>query len=95
MDHYPTEAVCSDCPRCSGGDRPSEEESDRALLLGWRLGLSAAGLFLGPVVLAIVGALLLDDSPASQLAGATAGLGLGLAVSVAVAKVLPTEVGSG
>jgi hypothetical protein len=93
-DHQPAEAICSGCPRCPSGDHPTDEP-DSPLLYGWRLGLSAIGLFLGPVVLAIVGVLLFGDSPASQLAGAMVGLGVGLAVSVGVAKVLPPEVGSG
>jgi hypothetical protein len=46
------------------------------------------GLFLGPVVLAIVGATSFGDGPGTQLAGAIAGLGLGSAASVGIVRIL-------
>ena len=58
------------------------------LVAGWRLGLISVGLFLGPVVLAIVGAASLGESPGGQFAGAIGGLGLGLAGSVGVGRML-------
>jgi len=74
---------CSGCPieDCRAADRP-----DASLPSGWRLVLAATGLFLGPGVLAILGAACFPESQVAQFAGATAGLGTGMAASVAVAK---------
>ena len=44
------------------------------------------GLFLGPLVLAILGAVVAGDRPVMQLVGAAIGLGLGLVGSVVVAR---------
>ena len=52
------------------------------------LALASIGLFLGPSILALVGALCLSGSPESQLLGATAGLAVGTGGSVAVAGLI-------
>ena len=88
------------CPACSVRDcpaerqpenpveNPAENQAEGPLLAGWRLGLVSAGLFLGPVVLAILGAGILGSSPGRQLAGAIGGLGMGFAVSVGVTRMM-------
>lgn len=63
-------------------------EPDGPLLVGWRLGLASMGLFLGPVVLAILGAMWSGRSHEARFLGAITGLGIGMAGSVAVAKLL-------
>ncbi|MHC4179361.1 MAG: hypothetical protein ACYSWU_17755 [Planctomycetota bacterium] len=65
-----------------------DEGPEEPRLAGWRLGLVSMGLFLGPVVLAIVGATSFGDGPGTQLAGAIAGLGLGSAASVGIVRIL-------
>lgn len=74
----------SRCSVCPVADCPADEGPEEPRLAGWRLGLVSMGLFLGPVVLAIVGAMSFSDSPGAQLVGAIAGLGLGSAGSVGI-----------
>ena len=76
------------CPGCPVEDCPVDAGAGEPLVAGWRLGLISVGLFLGPVVLAIVGAASLGESPGGQLAGAIGGLGLGLAGSVGAGRML-------
>lgn len=85
--NYP---CCSNCPvdDCSVADYPAEKGTEGSFLVGWRLGLVSTGLFLAPVVLAIIGAVSFGNRPGAQFAGAIAGLGLGLAGSVAIARIV-------
>jgi hypothetical protein len=81
---------CSGCPI---PDCPVEEGPEGSPLFGWRLGLASMGLFLGPIILAIVGAVcsgqtILGESHEAQFLGGIAGLGLGLAGSVGTARLL-------
>ncbi len=78
----------SRCSGCLVPDCPAENGPQGSGLAGWRLGLVSMGLFLGPVVLAIIGAAGFRDNPGGQFAGAIAGLGLGLAGSVGMARIL-------
>ena len=55
-------------------------------LTGWRLTLSAAAAFLGPLILAIVGAVIGSPSPVGQWVGAGVGLVIGLAAAVVVGR---------
>ena len=81
---------CSNCPvdDCAVVDDPAEKGPEGSLLVGWRLGLVSTGLFLGPVVLAIIGAVSFGPRPGAQFAGAIAGLGSGLAGSVGIAAIV-------
>jgi hypothetical protein len=78
----------SQCSGCPLKNCPLEDRSAGSPAAGWRLGLVSLGLFLGPVVLAIVGAVSFGGTPGTQLAGAIAGLGLGLAGSLGMARIL-------
>jgi hypothetical protein len=80
-------ADCTGCTTCGspeGCGPPAEDGPFR----GWHLVLISAGLFLGPVGLAIVGAILGGDRPAAQLLGAVTGLLLGMAAGILTAKLL-------
>ena len=46
------------------------------------------GLFLGPLVLTLIGALWAGRTPVAQLCGALAGLGLGIVASLGIAGIL-------
>ena len=63
---------------------------------GRRMILASVGLFLGPIVLAIVGALLAGATADARTAGAVSGLLLGMAISVIVGRLIrrhePTQV---
>lgn len=85
-DHNPSETSSRACPGCPIEDCRLGDGSDASLPSGWRLVLAATGLFLGPGVLAILGAACFPESQAAQFAGAMAGLGAGMAASVAIAK---------
>lgn len=52
------------------------------LLSGWRLALASAGLFLGPIVLATIGAMVYGPDPGQRFVGALAGLGTGFLLSI-------------
>ncbi len=80
-------ADCTGCTTCGSSEGcvpPAEDGPFR----GWQLVLISAGLFLGPVGLAIVGALLGGDRPAVQLFGAVTGLLLGMGAAILTAKLL-------
>jgi hypothetical protein len=77
---------CRDCSIHHCPTTPDRE--DDPPLSGWRLALSAMGLFLAPAVLAILASLCYADSRLGQLLGATAGLALGMAASVVLVKLL-------
>ena len=55
---------------------------------GRRMILASAGLFLGPIVLAIAGALLAGAAADARAAGAVGGLLLGMAISVIVGRLI-------
>ena len=83
-DREPTEPGHSRCAGCAGSACPTEESLDGAPLAGWPLAAASAGLFLGPIILAIVGSLCAGGGQASRLVGALLGLALGMAVAVGV-----------
>lgn len=77
-------AGCTTCGSSEGCAPPAEDGPFR----GWHLVLISAGLFLGPVGLAIAGAILAGDRPAAQLLGAVTGLLLGMGAAILTAKLL-------
>jgi len=81
----PNRSKCSTCPvdGCS-----AENTADDPPLAGWRFALASSGLFLGPLVLMLIGAVWAAETPAAQLCGALAGLGAGVALSVAISGIL-------
>ncbi len=81
---------CTGCATegCAVADCPSDAQTNDSLLVGWRLGVASMGVFLAPVVLAIVGAVCSGRSPDVQLPGTLAGLGLGLAGSMWIARTM-------
>lgn len=64
-----------------GHEMPSETPDGPS---GWRLVAIAVGLFLVPIVLAIVGALFGGESQDAQLVGALAGLAIGMGGAIGV-----------
>jgi len=60
--------------------------NDDWTLSGWGLGWCSVGLFLGPGVLAIAGAVCCGESQGAQFVGATGGLLIGMTGSVVFAK---------
>jgi len=87
-DHEPGEADHSGCRGCPVENCPAGDWEDDLALSGGGLGLSSMGLFLGPGVLAIVGAICCGESRGAQFLGAIAGLVLGMTGSVMLAKLL-------
>jgi len=77
-----------DCPGCSVGDCRDEAEPDAGTLTGWRLAAVSMGLFLGPILLALIAAACFSSRPESQLLGALTGLSIGIGGSVAVARLV-------
>ena len=69
----------ADCGGCPGGE--SSPAAAGLPYRGWQVVLGALGIFLGPLVLAIAGSLLLGGSREGQLAGALAGLGAGMGLA--------------
>jgi hypothetical protein len=76
------------CYRCRVEHCPSGDCSASPVLVGWRLGLACLGLFLGPVLLAILGAALIGEDCGAQLPVAISGLGLGMLGSILAARQL-------
>ncbi len=74
-----------DCAGCGVSPCPGEATPADGPYSGWRLAALSAGIFLAPVLLAILGTVLAGPKPERQLIGALAGLALGIGVSLAVA----------
>jgi len=90
-DHGRGGAECSGCRGCPVQERlledgPAGEGNDDLALSGWGLGGCSVGLFLGPGVLAIAGAVCCGEGQGARLAGATVGLLLGMTGSVVFAR---------
>lgn len=77
---------CTNCSVCSGTDDGPLPQ--KGLLRGGRFVLASVGLFLAPIVLAILGAAWCGESVHRQVFGAIGGLGLGMVGAVAIARVL-------
>ena len=87
--HAECEATRQDCPGCHGGipeDCSAHDAEGRPPLSGWRLALISLGMFLGPAVLAVLGAACGGGSGMRQFLGGTAGLGLGMGVTLCVSR---------
>lgn len=74
---------CSLCPAAEG-DNGSAPEAPT--LQGWRLVLSAMGVFGLPIVLAVAGAVLAWGGPAGQWLGAVTGFVVGTAIAAVGAR---------
>jgi hypothetical protein len=85
-DRNPSETRSPGCSGCPIEDCRAADGPDASLPSGWRLVLAAMALFLGPGVLAILGAACFPESRVAQFAGAIVGLGAGMAASVAALK---------
>ncbi|UCH36273.1 MAG: hypothetical protein JSV65_07940 [Armatimonadota bacterium] len=84
----PTEANRASCSGCPIRDCPAQSDEDGTLLSGRRLGLAASGLFLAPIVLALVGAACFAAGSVGQLLGAAVGFGAGVTCAVIATKLL-------
>ena len=78
----------SDCSDCPGSDPPAETQPTDRPLDARRPALLVGGLFLGPSILALLGAVCLSAGPVAQLLGAAGGLVVGAGGSVGVARLL-------
>ena len=78
---------CSGCARCPTTNCPAENDEAEPRLRGRALGLAAAGLFLGPIALAIAGSFVAGDEREMQLVGALGGLLLGICASLLYVRV--------
>lgn len=78
-------AGCSGCSKC---DESPHAEASKPALGGFRGVLIPIGLFLFPVVLAVVGAVLGRKTASGELLGGLLGLATGMAASVFVARAI-------
>jgi len=80
--HDPDRPCGSGCTRCGLHAAPP----DVPVLRGWRLTVSALGVFLLPLVLAVAGAVVVGGEGGRQFLGALAGLAVGLAGGVLIGR---------
>lgn len=73
----------SGCSHCAVSEKPPGAGE----LVGWRLGLSAVGLFLFPMALATAGALI-GKTALTQVIGCICGLVVGAGITVVVSRIL-------
>jgi hypothetical protein len=85
-EHQQEQAERPGCRGCPIQGCPAEGREEAPS--GWRLGLASAGLFLGPGVLAIIGAVCYSGSQIGQFLGAIGGLVIGMTGSVMIARLL-------
>lgn len=78
----------SKCSTCPVDDCFGKNTSDDIPLAGGRFVLASLGLFLGPLVPALIGAVWAGETPVGQLCGALVGLGLGMVGAVGIAGIL-------
>lgn len=79
------------CSRCRIGRCPLAPCPSDPVLAGWRLTLASLWLFLGPVVLAIVGAMMVGEDRGAQLLGAMIGMSMGMLGSIFARRLLRRE----
>ena len=68
------------CAHCAVPDVVIDQNGEK--MVGWRLVLPAIGVFLGPLVCALIGAMLFAGSPGKQTGGTFGGLFIGLLISI-------------
>jgi len=68
---------CRSCPTFDGSDGQKG-----GALCGWRLSVAALVVFLVPLILAIVGAMVAGSSQTARLIGAAAGLAVGITAAI-------------
>ena len=84
MSECKDKQTCSSgCSHCAVSERPPGADE----LVGWRLGLSAAGLFLFPMALATAGALI-GKTALTQGIGCLGGLVVGAGITGIVSRIL-------
>lgn len=71
------------------------ESSETPLLTGWRFALVSFGFFLGPLALAILGAVVFRETPLTQLVGAVGGLLVGMLISLCAVRMTHPPKGRG
>jgi len=85
-EHNASQTISPGCSGCPVDDCRAADGPNASLPSGWRLVLAATALFLGPGVLAILGAACFPESQGGQFLGAMVGLVVGMAASVAVVR---------
>ena len=76
----------SSCGGCGLQETCNGAPADDGPLRGKAMVAAAVGYFCFPLALALVGALVLDQSPSLQLIGGAGGLGLGMVIAARVAR---------
>jgi len=76
----------SSCRHCALQETCSTEAGGEGPFSGVALVVAAVGYFCAPLVTALGGALVFDQSPLLQLVGGVGGLGVGMLVAVRVAR---------
>lgn len=82
-----TQTNCAGCPRCAAEGCLSPPGEEAGTPEGCRLVFGAIGLFLMPLVLAIVGAKWLGTTGVMQFLGGLAGLAVGMTASVVAGRI--------
>ena len=73
------------CAQCMLEDCPLDRTEEETRLRGLPLGIAAVGMFLAPVLLAIIGAMSFRSSYPAQLLGGLGGLALGMLAARTIA----------
>jgi len=76
----------SSCRQCGLQETCGAETDSQGPFRGVALVVAALGYFCAPLVTALGGALVFDQSPLLQLVGGVGGLGVGMLVAVCVAR---------
>ncbi|MBN1458560.1 MAG: hypothetical protein JXA57_03425 [Armatimonadetes bacterium] len=81
------ETPTAGCANCPASDCPGKQEQATSPTFGRNLAGFAAGTFLAPIALAVVGSLVAGGSEARQLLGAALGFLVGLGAAVTYVRV--------
>jgi hypothetical protein len=82
---------CDTCSACSLRECPEQPVSVEGPLTGWTFALASIGLFITPVLLATVGAMLGGANHTGQFLGATGGFVVGMGGTVLCTKLVRKE----
>lgn len=84
--HNPTEKSCPGCDGCRADDSAAEDGSLTPPMTGRQFVIASIWFFLGPLALALVGAVCFRQSHEWQFLGSIAGLGIGMAAAAVISR---------